>query len=230
MEIEDEFISVAAARPEAFSMFSGPVKRKVDVYNRQALLEKRKVENDSREIERIALDEEREAQRKENELLAEFEKFDDLIPVQPQTESWDENKHDPHSPDIEDEVVDDIEANLNQEIIDKKNRVDELIGKGVNNLSESEKELLDELRENIESLKQNIRGALDILVEKKELGSVVFGSSDDLAAYLKESGAEDDEEDALANLDEVDMFGGSFGSGNDGPRSRKYGYVRRCTG
>ncbi|MCP5052670.1 MAG: hypothetical protein GY940_36215 [bacterium] len=217
VEIEDEFVRVAAARPEAFSLFSGAVKRRIDEYKKELAREKRKAERDTREIKLKALEKEREVNRKDLDLLAEFEKFDNMEPalVTDAADGWEEDKPDPHGPEIEESVVNDIEIHLNREINLKRKKVDALMEKGIANLSGDEKALLRELEDSIEELKTNIRGALDVLVEKKELGSVVFGNSDDLAAYLREAGAEDDENDALSNIEDIDMFGGSFGSGDD---------------
>lgn len=202
--MEPDFVRLAAGRPEKYSLYSGSVKREVDIYLKKQAEEKRKQE---REKARLS--------NQDDLLLAEFEKFDQMDLTAPEAvRAWDEKEEiDPYSPEIEDSVVDDIEKNLNQEIKQKKKRVDELLLKGYSKLSKEEIELLDELRAQIEDLKTEIRGALDILVEKKELGSVVFTSSEDLASYLRQSGAEDDEEDALANIEAADLFGGSFDTG-----------------
>lgn len=204
--MEPDFVRLAAGRPEKFSLYSGSVKRAVDIY-----LKKKAKEELKKEQEKAKLS------RKDDLLLAEFDKFDkmDLTAPEVTVSAWEDTEEpDPYSPEIEDSVVDDIEKNLNQEIKQKKKKVEELLSRGFSNLSKKEKELLEELRGQIEDLKNEIRGALDILVEKKELGSVIFTNSEDLAAYLKQSGAEDDEDDALANIEEADLFGGSFDSGS----------------
>jgi hypothetical protein len=216
-EIEEDFVSLAAGRPEKHSLFSGAVKRQIDIYNKQAAKEKRKKQREKEESERKALEEEAAAKQKDEALLVDFEMFDAMNledSAQP-VQAWQEKEEiDPYSPEIEDSVVHDIEIKLNQEINQRRKRVEALLNKGFSKLSQKEKELLQELRDQIENLKGEIRGALDVLVEKKELGSVVFTSNDDLAAYLKQSGAEDDEDDALANIEETDLFGGSFGAGS----------------
>lgn len=153
----------------------------------------------------------------DDQLLDEFEKFDEmeLTEVSPHQHQWEiDDSDDPY--EIDETVLDNIESGLNKEIERKKKRVQELLSKGFSNLLQSEKDQVTELKEQIENLKDNIRGALNVLVEQKELGSVVFTNSEDLVSYLKDVG-EDDENDALSRLDDddFDMFGSNFGSGDE---------------
>jgi hypothetical protein len=211
-EIKDDFVHIVAARPANFSLYSGAVKRLVDDFKKEQEQKKRDQLRETREIKLKEMERAREADERNRQLLAEFEKFDEIAPIQVEVmgDSPDNEKYDPYSPEIDDSVVNDIEAKLNLEIKDKKKRVEQLVAKGFSNLSTKEKELLQELRDKIEQLKGEIRGTLDILVEKKELGAVVFDSSEDLVAYLKESGAQDDDDDALENIENIDMFGETF--------------------
>jgi hypothetical protein len=211
-EIRGGFVHIVAARPTNFSLFSGTVKRLVESFKKEEEHKKLEQLRETREIKLKQLQRAHESEKLNRDLLAEFEKFDEIEPIQVEVLGHDDQMeaYDPYSPEIDDKVVNDIETNLNHQINEKKKRVNELLAKGFSNLSIDEKELLQELRNTIDQLKSEIRGALDILIEKKELGSVVFDNSKDLVAYLQESGAQDDEDDLLDNIEDIDMFGGSF--------------------
>jgi hypothetical protein len=162
-----------------------------------------------REERRKEEERKKEIDRKESAFLAEFEQFEAFVPgaapVRPLVE-----EADPFDTEIDATVLDEIELNLNLRINQKKRRMDDLLAKGFDSLADMEKQELKTLEGEIEELKDKIRNALDILVERKELGAVVFSDLEDLAQYLKESGAEDGANDALANIEKADLFGGSF--------------------
>ncbi len=210
--VENDFLYLVASRPEQFSLFSGPVKRRIEVYKAMAIRERMEMARETNKIQRLELEQKRDSDQEDADMFAEFEKFDDmeLQMAAELAKTKETEKPDPYGPEIADSVVKDIELNLNKQIDAKKKQMAGLLQNGFSALTESERTVLGELRDQIEKLKGDIRGALDILVEKKELGAIVFTSSHDLAAYLKQSGEGDDENDALADIENADLFGDSF--------------------
>jgi len=117
---------------------------------------------------------------------------------------------DPFIKPIDEEIIEDIELNLNYKISQKRNRIDELLVKGFYNLSEEETNEYNTLQVEIEQLNDEIRKTLDVLVERKELGSVVFNSSEDLVSYLKQMSMVLEESGTLDDIEKVDILGSSF--------------------
>ncbi len=208
-EIDGQLLEDAASRKEGYSLFSAAVKREVDRFKQEQTLHRQ--QRSEEKWQRIR--EEEETRREENKLLAELEAFE--IPEEKPSEAAAfeivaEAKEESIEAEIGQDVLDDIEINLNLKISQKRRRVNELLSKGKPALSPEETAEMETLEREIGELNDQIKGALDILLERKELGAVVFNSSSDLAAYLKESGARDDEYDALAGIEDTDLFRGSF--------------------
>ncbi len=171
----------------------------------------------------------RKAQQEDMKLLEEFEEFGfEMQEVATEQAAIPEQFQEPAEPEIseakEEPPIDEREeteedrkreAQLNFEIIAKKNALTALLRKGPDTLTEEEKQEVENLRKEINYLKDEIRKCLDLMVEERELGAVVFNSSDDLAKYLRESGEEDDENDALARIDDFDLFGDIAGADDD---------------
>lgn len=234
--IEDKAIRNAASRPERTSRFSPQVKERIREWKEKELEQAREIK------EQLVLDfsgipgegmaakpaNERVVETKDvavpqekggdQQLLEEFAEFDEIkfTRVAADQQGWEkEAMDDPYA--LDEKVLENIELDLNQEIEKKKKRMGELLKKGYSNLLPAEKVQLEELREQVEGLKDNIRNALNVLVEQKELGTVIFTSSNDLALYLQEVDTADDH-DALSRLDEedFDMFGSNFYAGEEG--------------
>jgi flagellar motor switch/type III secretory pathway protein FliN len=206
-EVEDELLYIVARRPDGFTLFSPAVRKRIDEFRAREEKNNSALREEKRKKEAI----ERENSKKAKQLLDEFEKFDELVLTSqaPPPPIETEKETDPFESEVNDEILEDIELNLNLKINRKRRDMKTLLSKGMSNLSPEEKKQLQVLRYEIEELNDKIRGALDILVERKELGAVVFDNSNDLAAYLEEVGNED-EDDALANIEKKDMFGSSF--------------------
>lgn len=212
-EIDSQLLSAAASRKEGFSLFNAAVKKEVEQYKKKkALHDRQRSEEKWKQVRQ-----EEEARRREESLLAELEAF--VVPGTSQAETEPnvtdfeivaEVDDDTFEAQIGQDVLDDIELNLNLKISQKRRRTDELEAKGKASLSQDEAAELQTLEQEIKELNDKIKGALDILVERKELGAVVFNTSDDLVAYLLEAGAQDDEDDALANIEEAELFSGCF--------------------
>lgn len=220
-DIEDEALDMASVRPDENSLFNSAVKKKIDSY-RIELSRKKELERQERQKRTAQQDEKKQI---DEILLLEFEKFDSIAP--PTTahrtgEGFSQSRPDEFdifSNDIDQSIVEDIELNLNYQISLKKRVLDSHLSKNIDSLSEKEKEEIHLLRNEIEGLKDKIRSTLDILVERKELGAVIFTSTDDLVSYLKESGSNEIESNALDNIEKEDIFDSSFVNGKGGSPS-----------
>jgi hypothetical protein len=204
-ELNECLLEIAAARPEEYTFFSAVVKKRIDCFKieqakKDLILREEKLKNEK---------EQRELDQEEKTLLKELEEFKFRVPEVIHVQEI-ENHEDPFLKEIDDTVLNDIELNLNYEISKKRNRVDSLFSRDYDNLSENEKKELQTLREEIEVLNDQIRKTLDILVERKELGAVIFDSTEDLAAYLRESGIIGSNDDTFANIDKPDLLDSSF--------------------
>ncbi len=223
-KIESEAVNLIISQPGNMFILHPAIKRRIDEFRKKAALK-------AREKEAAILKEQKEKDAKKKEireqaqkLLKEFEEFDDLdLPTAaPQGETF-------AIVDVEEkpeEDKDSRERRLNFEIMKKKNELNALLRKPPESLTKEENQQVTELRKEINFLKDEIKDTLDLLIEKREVGTLCFSSSNDLAKYLKDSGAEDDENNALEKLDveEFDLFGGStqdddidiFGGSSDG--------------
>ena len=212
-EVERAILYIILFRPPERSFFSAEARKHILAYKKEAREAKipgietllvQPLPKEKPVPEKVASD---------KELLAEFARFDQMeltIPVPAAPTAAEEEEIDDFEIAVSDDVLNDIEINLNLKINQKKRQVDELLAKGQDKLTEDQRRQVRELQEEIEELKLTIRRALDILVERKELGAVVFNASSDLAAYLKAAGTEDDENDALANIEDKDLFADCF--------------------
>lgn len=192
--IDDDLLELASERAEVLTLFGSAVRKQVEGFKQEKALRLHHV----REEKRVQAE-------KEDELLREFELYVEggmqMSPL-PVSES---------EPDkIEASELEDIELNLNYKISVCRRQAETLLAGGYDRLSENDRNELRRLEEEMDVLKDKIRSALDILVERKELGSVAFDSSGDLAAYLRESGVDDANNDALMNIENIDIFGNSF--------------------
>lgn len=217
--IDSQLLSAAASRKEGFSLFNSVVIREIEQFKKMKTLQDRqRSEEKWQQVRR-----EEETRRQEEALLAELEAFS--IPGSAQEETQNLEAEKPLTTEFEivsetdetafevqigQDVLDDIELNLNLEISRKRRRMNELLTEESANLSAEENAELHLLEREIGELNDKIKGALEILLERRELGAIVFNSSDDLAAYLQEAGAQDDENDALASIEEADLFNGCF--------------------
>ena len=220
-DIQDEVLDIASIRPDENSLFNSAVKKKIDSY-RIEISRKNELERQERQKRTAQQDEKK---RIDDILLLDFEKFDSIAPPTTPHRTGDEStqsrpdEFDMFSNEIDQSIVEDIELNLNYQISLKKRVLDFLLSKNIDILSEKEKEEIHLLRNEIEGLKDKIRSTLDILVERKELGAVIFTSTDDLVSYLKESGSNEIENNALDNIEKEDIFDSSFVNGKDGLQS-----------
>lgn len=201
--------------PDRFNLHP-KLKKRITDYQAKVVREQRKQRADQRKFEKEEAAKKKELEEKNKKLLEEFAQFE-MMDLETAETIQRGHKDQPTLDTVEKETEtqDQLEARLNFEITSKKNQLTALMRKGPDKLTDEEKQQVTTLREEINNLKDQIREMMDLLIEEREVGTVVFGSSDDLVKYLKESGAEDDEDDALARIDEVDMFGGSLDSGSD---------------
>ncbi|MCP4219818.1 MAG: hypothetical protein GY765_34620, partial [bacterium] len=219
---DDEAIQIFAEQKEDRFLLHPLTKKLVDEQRAKQVFEERK----RRKAERLAKKEEEEARKsqvaqkkhaesKDLDLLSEFEEFDqmDIKPVEPLRNVPSLVPEEPRA--TTDEEDSKKEAQLNFEILSRKNVLTKLLNKGIDNLTPEENRNVAKLRKEINKLKDDIKKTLDLMVEERELGAVVFNSSEDLARYLKESAEEDDEHNALDNIDHMDFFGGTGQSTGD---------------
>lgn len=205
--LDDEVIQLLAYRPEEYFLLHPAIKRQVDE------LKQKKVLEDKQKREALLQEQKKREKRKKEitqqarKLLKEFEEFDELelAPTEPVTRTEKITTLEEEEAKAAEER-ERTEARLNFEITKKKNRLNTLRRKDPDDLSQDEQQEITTLRQEIEALKDEIRKAMNLMIEEREVGTVVFSSSDDLVKYLKESGAEDDENNALANLDKFDQF------------------------
>jgi hypothetical protein len=211
-DTEHAAIKLLAEETEERFMLSRQIKTRLNDYKRKLAVEKRKKRAALKKLEEAEKEKQKKAEEVNFALLEEFEKFDQLDLVTAETiQTGRKPEAVVDTTAKADETVEQREARLNSEIIAKKNQLNALQRKGLDNLSDEENQQVAALKEEIERLKDDIKEMLDLLIEEREVGTVVFGNSDDLVTYLKESGAEDDENDALAKLDDFDLFGGDIG-------------------
>ncbi len=229
--MNEEAIQQLASQKKINFFLHAIIRRKVTAIHKEMLLLKRK----QFELERRKkLEEEAENKEKYDKaraLLEEFEKFNEveLEPSQKEAvpaetaEAVDLDisfealevemefpEAEPEQDDQPEESAQNREARLNYEIMARKNKLNQLLRKPPDTISEEDNFNIETLRTEINQLKTEIKETLDLMVEGRELGAVVFNSSDDLVRYLKDSGAEDEEDDALAKIDDNwDPFGGS---------------------
>jgi len=222
--IDDGALPAVASRSSSITALANPVKRRIEDYSEQMAQEAAELKkaidagmnfdqvkpvdnlivNHTEKLipEWPVLSQDREGVAADIDILEELGQFDEMK-LTPQdavlpTQAWEFD--DLGLFQVDQTLIDDIESGLNQEIINKKKQLHALLLKGFSNLSNPEKERVNFLRTEIENLKEHIRTALDALVQQKELGSVVFNSTEDLAAYLNKLG-EDDQNDALSRMD-----------------------------
>lgn len=210
--IPDEVISLLAAQPIEQFLLHPVIKRRVDELRRKNEVETREREAAFRQEQKEREQRKKEIQEQARKLIKEFEEFDDLnLTPTGRAAKTDQITGQPETLEKEKltEDKDSREARLNFEITKKKNELHSLLRKGTDNLTEEENRQVKTLRAEIEQLKEDIKSMLNLLVEKREVGMLCFTSSDDLATYLSESGAEDDEDSALEHLDDFDLFGSS---------------------
>jgi hypothetical protein len=206
--VPDETISILAAQPVEQFLLHPVIKRHVDECRRKTELETREKEAAIRREQKEREQRKKEIQEHARKLLKEFEEFDTLNLVSTETAA-ETGQISTSIKTIEktSEDKDSRESRLNYEITKKKSELNTLLRKGPDKLTEEENRLVTELRAEIEQLKEDIKGMLNLLIEKREVGMLCFTSSSDLATYLIESGAEDDEDNALVHLDDFDLFG-----------------------
>jgi hypothetical protein len=211
--LKDDALEIAALRSEEFILLSAAAKKQVEDHRKKLSQRDELIREEKRKDE----ERKKDVEQKTKALITEFEKFDSLIPqavpvsipVHVPVETFEVEK-DTYNEELDESVLDYIELNLNYKINEKRKKLDSLQAKGYENLSENEKLEVQTLNTEIEELNDKIRSTLDILVERKELGAIVFTGTDDLVGYLKESGNEEDPDDALAKIDKTDLFGNSF--------------------
>jgi hypothetical protein len=213
--ITGELLKIAALRPHGYTVFSTGVKQNIKDFQREIPEETTPRQRVQREP--LADWEEQvgdvDSHRKEEELLEEFNRFDEMTLTVPRADTGtDEEEMDDYEIEVSDDVLETIEVDLNLKMNQKTRQVEALLSRGMSRLSSREKQELMRLQEEIRALKERIRAALDVLVEQRELGAIVFNGSDELAAYLNASAVEDDENDALAHIEEADLFSGCFES------------------
>lgn len=207
------FLAALAALPEERFLFAAPVRRAMN-----AVLEERRRHLDREETTRrqTAAEEERrrrEADDRRERLLQEFARFDTMTFTAPAPPV---RSADPAFRPIS---ADEVEVRLNRKMDTRKRQVDALMDKGYANLTPAEKEVLAALRREIEALKVEIRDALESLVEEREVGALVFDSSDDLVRYLNESAGAADRSDAFEKMESADWLDACFGGTAAGPES-----------
>lgn len=209
-QVDMEALALLAQVPREKFMLHRRIRKLLAQY-RQLKAQKEKEWMEERQ-RKIAEEEKKhlEAQEKARALLKEFEKFDQLGLTQQQVEAVEEIEEEYEEEKSPEQLErEKTEAQMNFEITRKKNHLNELLRKGPDNVTPEEEQEIATLRKDIQFLKDEIRQLLDLLVEGREVGAVVFNSSDDLVKYLQESGTGDDEDDALAKLEDedYDMFG-----------------------
>lgn len=206
-KVEGAAVTLLIAQPGDLFILHPGIKRRIDESREKAALKAKEKEAAIRRERK-----EKEARKKEireqaQKLLKEFEEFDelDLAVSRPQKEAAEIEEEKPE------EDKDDRERRLNFEITKKKNELNALLRKPPDTLTETENQQVAELRKDIDFLKNEIKDTLDLLIEKREIGTLCFTNSNDLATYLRETGAEDDENDALEKVDDedFDLFGGA---------------------
>lgn len=184
--VEDEVLKLLASREEGHFFLDSHIRKSINEYKKNLALGKRK-----------------KSKKRSISLLAEFEKFElfDLKTTQTMQKG---RKIEAviETVDMTKEDADKREARLNFEISTKKNRLNELLRKSLENLSEEENKEVATLWERTNELKEEIKKILDLLIEEKEVGTVVFNSNKDLIEYLKDLGAADDENNALERIDD----------------------------
>ncbi len=209
IEIDQELLLKVAIRPDHFMLLSAAVKNRVAEYRKKMTQEELRFIREKTKEEHLK----DEALLKDNLLLKEFEDFDRFpaaTPGPPPPPPADE--YDPYTAEINEDVLEDIEINLNLKISQKRRHLDTILKKDMSALSEEEKKEVQSLRSEIKDLNDQIRSALDILVERKELGAVIFNNTNDLISYLVETGTQNGENDALSDIenDNKDIFGNCF--------------------
>lgn len=208
-KIESEAVNLMISQPEDRFILHPGIKQRIDEFREKAAKKAREKEAAIRKEQKEKEARKKEVREQTQKLLKEFEEFDDmdLAPAAPQGETFEivavEEKPE--------EDKDSRERRLNFEIIKKKNKLNALLRKSPDTLTEEENQQVTELRKEINFLKDEIKDTLDLLIEKREIGTLCFTNSNDLAKYLNESGAEDDENNALEKLEDegFDLFGGS---------------------
>ncbi|MCP4150449.1 MAG: hypothetical protein GY757_22060 [bacterium] len=214
INIDEDGIKLLATHPEETIVLSAPIKKQVDALKLQLHQEEQQKKNSILLKKKLEEERKKKIEALNQALLKEFEEFDqfEMRPVEPITRAEKlkaaEAEKEAKARGLTDEDAKTKETRLNFEISQKKNRLNSLLRKGFDKLTKEENQEADALRQDINVLKDEIKGLLDIMVEERELGAVVFNSSNDLAKYLKEAGEDDDGNNALENLDEFDLFGG----------------------
>lgn len=205
-KIEGEAVNLIVSQPEELFILHPGIKRRIDEFRKDAALKAQEKEAAIRREQKEKEARKREIREQAQKLLKEFEEFDelDLATTGPQEETVEIEEVKPE------EDKDSREKRLNFEIMKKKNELNALLRKGIDTLTKEENQQVTELRKKINFLKDEIKDTLDLLIEKREVGTLCFTSSNDLAKYLQESGAEDDENNALEKMDDedFDLFGG----------------------
>lgn len=204
--VEPEVMEALALHPPDRFLLHPRLRNEIsELVKRKASEERVRLESLRRSVEEEEK-KHREIREKAKALLSEFEKFDQWNLVEKQWEVQAAPEAEIASPAPERKT----EAQLNLEISRNKNRLVQLLRKGPEAATPEEQAEIARLRKDIERLKEEIRILLELMVEEREVGALVFNSSDDLIRYLRETGAEADSEDALARMDDdsFDMFGG----------------------